>query len=322
MIPTLESRALQIEELVTANELRLAVLRLMDFAEDFAIQKRQRRIEAISLKKMYDDYQTEILRNLRNGKTQIDIHTANQIRQNTLALLYNIVEEYQDKQRNIIEEHVAANELKLAILVMYDFAQNFTIQKLQRQMEAVSLKGRLNEYQTEVRIKGKTPTAVYMRNQIRQDILTLLDNIVEESQDKFRQISSAQKSELIASDNREDDAKRKNQRIIEALLDLINTIDSEFEIPKKSLLGIESPDFKQQSTESKPDMIQLKQILEERFNISEVKTLCFHLGIPYEDFPGETLSDKAREILLYFHRRNNLRLLTNKIHELRPDITF
>jgi hypothetical protein len=42
-------------------------------------------------------------------------------------------------------------------------------------------------------------------------------------------------------------------------------------------------------------LINLRQILTERFDESELRTLCFDLGIDYDDLPGSGKVDKARD---------------------------
>ena len=50
----------------------------------------------------------------------------------------------------------------------------------------------------------------------------------------------------------------------------------------------------------------LRQILAERFNEGELRTLCFDLGIDYENLPGQGKADKARELVAYFQRRGDI----------------
>jgi hypothetical protein len=57
-------------------------------------------------------------------------------------------------------------------------------------------------------------------------------------------------------------------------------------------------------------LITLSQILKETFSPDELQTLCFTLGIPYEDLPGDTHTGKAEEIVAYMQRRQQLAELT------------
>lgn len=54
------------------------------------------------------------------------------------------------------------------------------------------------------------------------------------------------------------------------------------------------------------------------FNREELRTLCFNLGLNYDDLPGEGNINKARELILYFKRRDSLENLQNYLIENRP----
>ena len=58
------------------------------------------------------------------------------------------------------------------------------------------------------------------------------------------------------------------------------------------------------------------------FNESEFKSLCFDLGIRYDDLEGETISDKTREMVLQMNRTGRFDELVAycKIH--RPNANF
>jgi hypothetical protein len=62
--------------------------------------------------------------------------------------------------------------------------------------------------------------------------------------------------------------------------------------------------------------------LVERFNEGELRTLCFRLGIDYDDLIGEGKSDKARELIAYLERRASLSRLMEVGKQLRPDISW
>ncbi len=59
--------------------------------------------------------------------------------------------------------------------------------------------------------------------------------------------------------------------------------------------------------------------IKEDFNLSELKDLCFHLGVPYDELQGEGKNDKVRELINYLKRRKKLDLLVEKCVELRPN---
>lgn len=68
-------------------------------------------------------------------------------------------------------------------------------------------------------------------------------------------------------------------------------------------------------------LIMLYQILITRFNRDELITLCFHMGVDYEDLPDRGRANKARELIKYLARHEQVSELINIGCELRPDIS-
>lgn len=67
-------------------------------------------------------------------------------------------------------------------------------------------------------------------------------------------------------------------------------------------------------------LIRLRQILLNRFNEEELRTLCFDLALDYDMLPGRGKEGKARELLAYLERRNRLSELVELLQRNRPDI--
>lgn len=65
---------------------------------------------------------------------------------------------------------------------------------------------------------------------------------------------------------------------------------------------------------------RLRQVLVERFNESELRTLCFELDVDYESLQGQGKADKARELVAYLGRRQRIQGLALTVKRLRPDI--
>lgn len=65
---------------------------------------------------------------------------------------------------------------------------------------------------------------------------------------------------------------------------------------------------------------ELANIIDTRFNTSELQDLCFKLGIEYENISGNTKSGKARELYLHCKRRGQIDKLMDAIHSARPEI--
>lgn len=66
---------------------------------------------------------------------------------------------------------------------------------------------------------------------------------------------------------------------------------------------------------------QLFQVIKDRFNFEETRTLCFQMGVEYDDLPGDGRSAKARELVSLMKRTNQLDQLWKTIQAIRPDIT-
>jgi hypothetical protein len=71
-----------------------------------------------------------------------------------------------------------------------------------------------------------------------------------------------------------------------------------------------------------PDQIQLRNILFNRFDESELQNICFDLDVDYYSLPGEGKMNKARELVAYMRRRERLHELVKVIKRTRPDISW
>jgi len=69
-------------------------------------------------------------------------------------------------------------------------------------------------------------------------------------------------------------------------------------------------------------LARLRQILASRFDEGDLRTLCFDLGVEYDDLPGEGKANKARELVVYLKHRNRIGELIETGKRLRPDITW
>lgn len=58
------------------------------------------------------------------------------------------------------------------------------------------------------------------------------------------------------------------------------------------------------------------------FNDDEIESLCFDLGIEYENLAGETREAKARELVIYCERTSKVSQLVNRCRELRPSVDW
>ncbi len=69
-------------------------------------------------------------------------------------------------------------------------------------------------------------------------------------------------------------------------------------------------------------LVELRQILVERFNEGELRTLCFDLDIQYDTLPGKGTADKARELVAHCERYQCVAKLVASGKRLRPDISW
>ena len=69
-------------------------------------------------------------------------------------------------------------------------------------------------------------------------------------------------------------------------------------------------------------LTQLRQLLVKRFSDSELHTLCFDLGVEYDDLPGSGRADKARELVTYMDQHDRLADLMRVGRRSRPDVPW
>jgi len=74
--------------------------------------------------------------------------------------------------------------------------------------------------------------------------------------------------------------------------------------------------------ETQEQAVQLRRVLADRFNESELRTLCFDLGIESENLPGDTREALARELVAYCVRHGQIPKLVEVGRQLRPDISW
>ncbi len=68
------------------------------------------------------------------------------------------------------------------------------------------------------------------------------------------------------------------------------------------------------------EAVQLRQILVERFTDDELRTLAYDLGLDYDSLNGTTKAGRARELVAYMERRQQLEELVRAGRLQRPDI--
>ena len=69
-------------------------------------------------------------------------------------------------------------------------------------------------------------------------------------------------------------------------------------------------------------LARLRQNIAEYFNLDELRTLCFDMGIKHENLAASTLDGMARELVDYCKRTDKLRDLVAKLTDLRPKVSW
>ena len=73
-------------------------------------------------------------------------------------------------------------------------------------------------------------------------------------------------------------------------------------------------------SDSGAELARIRHILVDSFDLDELRTLCFDLGMDFESLPGHSKPAKAREMVNYWRNRHDLTKLTEAIRYERGDI--
>lgn len=69
-------------------------------------------------------------------------------------------------------------------------------------------------------------------------------------------------------------------------------------------------------------LVELRNLLIENFSLPELSDLAFDLDVKFENLSGSTLNEKARELISYLNRRNQLSRLGEVGPALRPELPW
>jgi hypothetical protein len=67
---------------------------------------------------------------------------------------------------------------------------------------------------------------------------------------------------------------------------------------------------------------ELRELVEQRFDLEELRTLCADLGVDYDNLRGEGKAAKARELVAYLNRRERVSELANYVRQRRPTVSW
>ncbi len=73
---------------------------------------------------------------------------------------------------------------------------------------------------------------------------------------------------------------------------------------------------------SRQYLTRLRQILDTRFDLEELRTLCSDLGVDYDSLPGEGKAAKARELVNYLERHDRISDLVELGKQIRPGLSW
>lgn len=68
------------------------------------------------------------------------------------------------------------------------------------------------------------------------------------------------------------------------------------------------------------ELIKLRRFITNHFSLDELRTLCFDLGIDYEELEGKSRSAKVRELLLWAGRNRKFEELLHALHHDRKEL--
>ncbi len=71
-----------------------------------------------------------------------------------------------------------------------------------------------------------------------------------------------------------------------------------------------------------PPLSQWVELLDTHFDREELRTLCLHLGVDYDNLPAEGKVNKARELVRYLQRCNRLHELAATGKQLGPHTSW
>ena len=75
-------------------------------------------------------------------------------------------------------------------------------------------------------------------------------------------------------------------------------------------------------TSEQLDLSKLRELLTKRFDLEELRSLVFDLGIDYDSLRGEGQAAKARELVAYLERRDRVLDLVELGQKLRSDVPW
>ena len=82
----------------------------------------------------------------------------------------------------------------------------------------------------------------------------------------------------------------------------------------------DSSESAESSVEKPVDLRKLLRAINDSFGENDLRDLCFELQLDFENLPGPTKKDKARELIIHFDRRKRISVLVTAFREARPNV--
>ena len=73
---------------------------------------------------------------------------------------------------------------------------------------------------------------------------------------------------------------------------------------------------------SQPQLVELNSKMNQVFSLAEIESLCFDMGIPFEDLGGDGRGAKIRELIEFCRRRGRDEELVAKVRVERPQVAW
>ena len=67
---------------------------------------------------------------------------------------------------------------------------------------------------------------------------------------------------------------------------------------------------------------EIRQLLTERLDVTDIRTLCFDVDLEFENLSGQNKQEKVIDLLAHFERRQQLDYLLRAVKSMRPDLPF
>lgn len=128
--------------------------------------------------------------------------------------------------------------------------------------------------------------------------------------------------------DRTDIQDRSHQQLKELLFVLETELKKHDNIDRLNTTSFEESRFQQENPTSSTinfsnkTAIHIYEFLRDRFNLEELKILCFYLNVDSDDLSEGTRLSKALELVKFYQRRNQLSFLIQTIERIRPDFSL